>query len=624
MSFPFDQIVPSIINHYQLRIPPQELPIIYFTPAFVDIQTQQQLIEVLWKPDELAELLPAPMGVLTVADVVHFKSKKRLTNDFWTQNLSIQPVPAPIAAFLQLIEAAWLQQLLIHLPTIWLSTDWGKQIQLYLLDHFVVRLVLTFPYTETHCLLIERQTNEVLRNQHKAVFVEWQQKDSHSLDSPVTIKRLLEARHNEATEICKITTVSQFMLRANAYHWSDYCHAPNVYWDILQRTKNKLSTLQHFCTLQIGIETPCDDFFIVENMMPQVAVDIKTVISDSYILANIQNNIGNFQYYIDILNSDLCIVRNTWGSWWLIETDYLIPFYKPEQTNEWYILRIGARKQHLGIYLKAYLAAGEHKKIPQRVMDYRAALLTPIAPNVAWYHTPLPAPAPLILALNNENKLLLHTQTALTTAKALLCYPNNKNRHLPALFLSSWFNLLVQMNAADSLRAEVVQRFWVPTHEMPPQELPFWSETWTKDIGFDTNGAWAMEQVRPERLSLDEKMLSVMGVVNPKERRQLLTALYLALYQYQQTHTAIDKANLPSNKNKTIKTQQFISLTQQITNQKLPISKTIEFAYQLRALVQQITPDTRQQKRLFSDFWKQQFGERFDFKAFNHHDNALF
>lgn len=624
MSFPFDLIIPSIINHYQEQILQQELPIIYFTPAFVDIQAQQQLIELLWKPDELAALLPAHIGVLTVADVVHFKSKKRPTNDFWTQHLSIQPVPAPIAAFLQLIESAWLQQLFIHLPTIWLSTDWGKQIQLYLLDHFIVRLVLTFPKTETHCLLIERQTNEVLRNQHKAVFVEWQQKDSHLLASPTTIKQLLAARHNEATETHKITSVSQFMLRANAYHWSDYCHAPNVYWDILQRTKNKLSPLQHFCTLQTGIETPCDDFFIVENMMQQVALAIKTVISDSYILANIQNNIGNFEYYTDILNSDLCIIRNTWGSWWLIESDYLIPFYKPEQTNEWYILRIGARKQHLGIYLKAYLAAGEHKKIPQKVMEYRAALLTPIAPKVAWYHINLPTPAPLILALDKENKLLLHTQTALTTADALLCYPNNKSKQLSALFLSSWFNLLVQMNAADSLRAEVVQRFWVPTLEIPPQELPFWGDTWTKDIGFDTNGAWSLEQVKPERLSLDEKMLNLMGIINPKERKQLLTALYWALHQYQQTHTTIADAKLASNKNKSLKTEQFISLTQQITNRKLPISKTIEFAHQLRSLVQQIASDPRQQKRLFSDFWKQQFGERFDFKVFDHNDNALF
>jgi len=94
-----------------------------------------------------------------------------------------------------------------------------------------------------------------------------------------------------------------------------YLRAPEIYWKILEKGKNKLVKLGDIAGVRFGIKTGANEFFYVE--------DVTDKIDFLQIKSRIQN-LGDFDSLEEIKKARLRIVRNTkTGDYWLIEEEFL-------------------------------------------------------------------------------------------------------------------------------------------------------------------------------------------------------------------------------------------------------------------------------------------------------------
>jgi len=97
-----------------------------------------------------------------------------------------------------------------------------------------------------------------------------------------------------------------------------YLRAPEIYWKILEKGKDKLVRLGDIADVRFGIKTGANEFFYVEDVTDRIGFRQITI-----------KNLGNFDSLKEIKEADLRICKNTkTGDYWLIEEEFLKPVIK--------------------------------------------------------------------------------------------------------------------------------------------------------------------------------------------------------------------------------------------------------------------------------------------------------
>lgn len=100
-----------------------------------------------------------------------------------------------------------------------------------------------------------------------------------------------------------------------------YLRAPEIYWKIMEKGKDKLVRLGDIAEVRRGFTTGANEFFYVEDMTDKIT-DI------SQIRQSIKN-LGSYKTLAEIKKANLRIVRNTkTKDCWLIEEEFLKPVIK--------------------------------------------------------------------------------------------------------------------------------------------------------------------------------------------------------------------------------------------------------------------------------------------------------
>ena len=104
----------------------------------------------------------------------------------------------------------------------------------------------------------------------------------------------------------------------------------------------------------------------------------------------------------------------------------------------------------------------------------------------------------------------------------------------------------------------------------------------------------------------------LLGIINPKERRQLLSHLYATtanIIQHQLAKPDSEVTKLPPEDPHT---QHLKQLKWQIHEQQIAPQKNFQFVRYLQTLIANITPKPSKQARLLSAYWQLTFGKRYN------------
>ncbi len=225
----------------------------------------------------------------------------------------------------------------------WLSTDYGEEMQTFMLQHFeVVAIIETeierfFPSADvnTNIFILRRQSNFEKRQKNLSRFVYLTEKLSDIQQHYKTFDNLINKTiifppplisKNEIYGM-KIQIIPQKDLADNS--WLLYFKAPPVYWKILEKAKNKFVKLETVAELHYGIKTGCNEYFYGENVTDSLKE--KEVIA-------IVNNTENLSL-AQIQANGLSIFKNGIGELWLIEEEFLVPAIKSTKEIDSYVIQ---------------------------------------------------------------------------------------------------------------------------------------------------------------------------------------------------------------------------------------------------------------------------------------------
>lgn len=195
----------------------------------------------------------------------------------------------------------------------WLDASYGTVLKEFLLDHYKVKMVIgsyAEPWFEdaavnTVITVLERCSDPVERKRNKTHFVKLLQplaelvktKDLYDttrrwreLDDIVTwiensslrAKKLTETLDVLEDQRMRIRLIEQDMLLhelgklGDQAKWGKYLRAPDVYFDFLEKVKDKLVPLEKIADVRFGVKTGINDFFYVSELSQKDKVTIYT------------------------------------------------------------------------------------------------------------------------------------------------------------------------------------------------------------------------------------------------------------------------------------------------------------------------------------------------------------
>lgn len=519
------------------------------------------------------------------------------------------------------------------LPNTWLNSAVGQQVQQLLLDRFEVVALISSTAEHwhstqqgVHVLVLREQTNEVLRNQHLSKFVYCNQALSsivNGIDMAHWVQQIVGCKQSTQNNNYKITCVSQFMLRVNPYRWIQYLTAPNIYWDLLKRGRSKFKPLEQIAQIHEGITTGCNRFFMLHDITEKMLLEEQGLLLSGSLLASIKNVPTDAQTIKALVAKNLRVVQNGWNEKWLIETACLQTLMSIAHTK-FLLLTIDthtlSNTQKRYPHTAQYVVWGEKRNIATRPI---------VKQRNPWYSIVMPPipnlymPKQVLTYANiyqtkyfvDNNYVAISLQNAEQAAKIaqygqstigilmqytlLMCNTNNNNN-----------NKLAQLNAPLLGNYQIPQQL----PNTPNFLLPFGDEEdWqTGKINLNKDTPIDLANINPKRLSYDTEVLRLLGIINPKERRQLLSHLYATtanIIQHQLAKPDSEVTKLPPEDPHA---QHLKQLKWQIHEQQIAPQKNFQFVRYLQTLIANITPKPSKQARLLSAYWQLTFGKRYN------------
>lgn len=187
-------------------------------------------------------------------------------------------------------------------PSAWLDTDYGRGLQEFFLQHYKIIAIIESKVerwfeeadVNTCIVLLEKRSDEQARNEHLARFVylkkplrhfipsaqDLWEKQIKRLDAIDALRRTILAHSDvyENDELC-IFPKLQEELWAEGYdaekkhyvgaRWGKYLRAPEIFFRIMEKGKDKLAPLKEVATVRFGIKTGANEFFILREKKPQ-------------------------------------------------------------------------------------------------------------------------------------------------------------------------------------------------------------------------------------------------------------------------------------------------------------------------------------------------------------------
>lgn len=572
--------------------------------------------------------------------------QKNLEHFFGIKFLDV--LPPPLICFLYnimlLSPNAYLAALM---PNTWLNTAVGQQVQHLLLDRFEVVALISSnaeqwhtTQSAVHVLVIKEQTNEVLRNQHLTKFVYCKQA-LHSFvndnDIDNWVQQIIRCKKNTLTPDYKITCVSQFMLRLSSHRWIQYLTAANIYWDLLKQGRGKFKALEHIAQTHEGIATGYDHFFVLRDITNSLLLEEQGLLLSGKLLATIKNAPASATTIKALVANNLRVVQNGWNEKWLIETACLQTFVSTTSPNNTlpFLLAIdtdlslpAAQKRYP--YTAKYVQWGEQKNIATRPI---------VKQRNPWYQIPLPTAPNLYMARVYSYAPIYQTNYFVDNNCIGITLHNPKQALLIAQYAQSTIGILMQQtllqchtgNKPAQLSAALLANYQIPQQlpNTPPFLQPF------NDTDDWVNGKIALDEaaidlasIDPKRLAYDTEVLRLLGVINPKERRQLLTNLYATTIGFINNNNNNNKHRLEQTHLKNPKlstdilTYYLNQLNLQLSNQQVIPQKTIQFAQYLQILIDKMTQKPSKKHRLLSAYWRATFGKRYNARQMKIENNS--
>ena len=516
----------------------------------------------------------------------------------------------------------------------WLETDYGIDMQRYFLRNYEIVAIMDseverfFPTASvnTTIVILKKQKDEDLRNNNIVKFIYFTAPLTDAIKANKGFDKLHDVLNdtdkNSNTEYFRINCIKQETLLQHS-KWSQFLKAPKIYFDILEKGKDKFVPLNKVADDVIrGYMTGCNDFFIVKD------------ITDKSNNANLQVAVNNneFKTIKQVIHEKLRLVENGFNELWLIESQLLKPILTSPKDVKNYSAEItglpcslfyaDADKKDLKAYFPyayKYVIAAEKKHLNNA---------SSLAARKKWYFVgkkDIPQMSFnyvinefgrtfLVHSYSNNN---FHNIYSAKKAKSIWLYMNSS---------ISWLlqQLIMRSNLGDG--AGKIETYELADFPIIPVDL----EDSKIDLGETKNykeelgSLESLKTVNPERLKLDSTILEAIGYKNKKEREEVLLELYKATYQLidARLQKAQSLKGVKNQRNKIAFSVYVEQLKSILVEDKHQAKNTITFAKQLEKVVSEITSDNKLQKKILDAYWKEKFGKLFNEKEIAMNDQV--
>jgi len=508
----------------------------------------------------------------------------------------------------------------------WLDTDYGIDMQRYLMRNYEIVAIIDseverfFPSASvnTTIVIVRKQRDEEARNASTVKFIYLTSTLADAIKNYKGVNKLYDiiqhTNESENNEYFRLNCIHQETL-SKFTKWGQFLKAPKVYFDILEKGKDKFVPLGDLADVKFGLKTGCNEFFIVKDVTDKLKNEhLKAVVYNPDELDTIKS----------VKHKELRVVENGFNEFWLIENKYLKPFLKSSRDVNKYMIcegdlvsRIILIQEESAKHIKDskfifhYIKHGQRKQIDKRPT---------CASRNYWY------------VMDNQNRPDLSFNRLINdfgkTYKGKLYYADVFNNiHLKEqndsvwLFMNStlsWFiqQIFIRSNFGDG--AGEIKVYELADFPIAKINVGNFKNTLgeTKNYKEELGTLESLKTVNPERVKLDSAILEAIGYKNKKERENILFELYKATYKL--INARLQKAQslkgVKSQRNKVEFRVYVEQLNEMLIEEKHEAKNTLKFAKQLGKLVREITSESKLQKKILDAYWKEKFGKLFNEK----------
>ena len=207
----------------------------------------------------------------------------------------------------------------------WLDTDYGADLQKYFLRNYEILAIMDseverfFPTASvnTTIVILRKQKEEEVRNTNIVKFAYFKNTLLNTLKfygNADKLKSFIETPTNLSNEYIRLNCINQNEL-AKYSKWGQFLKAPQVYFDILEKGKDKFVPLNNLAEIRFGIKTGCNEFFIIKEVTNEIKdEELKVIV----------NNTDNLKTIKEVKSKKLKVVCNGFNEYWLIEKQFII------------------------------------------------------------------------------------------------------------------------------------------------------------------------------------------------------------------------------------------------------------------------------------------------------------
>lgn len=506
----------------------------------------------------------------------------------------------------------------------WLDTNYGIDMQRYLLRNYQVIAIMDseverfFPSASvnTTIVILRKQRKEEVRNANTVKFIYFTATLTDAIKKQKGVNKLrdvlINTNTNESNEYFTINCIHQETL-AKFTKWGQFLKAPKVYFEILEKGKYYFKPLSTLGEVKRGYTTGCNEFFLVK--------DVTDTLTEKQ-LTTVLNNLENYTDLKLLKEDNLRIIRNEFNELWVIENEFLKPILtSPKDINK-YLPPIKDIKFKLLLFNKEEKELRKTHAWPYIVNGIRQQfhIRSTLASRLNWYDIKeREIPNISFSYMINDFGKSFQGQFYANDNFQTVYIKDKKDEKNIWLFLNStisWFfqQLIIRTNFGDGvgkIQTYDLANFPVLNIDLSDLKIDLGlTKNYKDELGTLEN----LETVNPERIKLDSAILEFIGYKNKKEREVFLLELYKATYQL--INARLQKAQslkgVKSQRNKVAFSVYLAQLKEMLVAGKYEAKNTYKFAKQLIKLVQEISSETRLQKKILDIYWKERFGEFFN------------
>ena len=508
----------------------------------------------------------------------------------------------------------------------WLDTDYGIDLQRYLMRTYEIVAIIDseverfFPSASVNTTIViaRKQRDEDARNIHTVKFIYFTSTLTSVIKNYKGVDKLHDilqgTNENESNVYFRINCIQQDTL-SQFTKWGQFLKAPQVYFDILEKGKDKFFPLSKTAEVKFGIKTGCNEFFILVD---------KTASVKSELLSAAINNSEDIGSLKELKERKLKLMLNGFNELWLLEEEFLEPILtSPKDVNAYFI----SSKQ----VPNKFLLTHQSKKILRNDFPFLFSYIRH-GEKMNIHHRPTCESRKVWYDLGEREKPALSFNYMINdfgkTFKGKVYTNNNfhniyphKHAHTIWLYMNStisWFiqQLIMRVNLGDGagkIETYDLAAFPIPNIDLEYLEIDLGE---TKNFKEELGTLESLKTVNPERAKLDIAILQGIGYKNKKERDEVLLQLYRATYQL--INARLQKAQslkgVKSQRNKVEFSVYVEQLKSLLLEENFPAKNTFTFAKRLQKFVKEITSESNLQKKILDTYWREKFGEVFNEK----------